>query len=229
MPSKKIEDLKRKRQQEIKAVRSQAPLAIYLFIIILIAGGVLLVYNPKFSFLWLIGILLGVTMQRSKFCFAAGFRDPLLIGSTALLKAIIIAFIISTIGFFIVQYLAAGGNPLNFDLDAVPGQIQPIGIHTILGALMFGAGMVVAGGCASGTLMRVGEGFTMQMVALIGFIIGTTLAAGHFEFWDRLLISSTQTIWLPHYLGFFPALFIQLTALVLLYFLADWYEKKALL
>ncbi len=228
MPSRKIEELKRKRQQEIKEIRSQAPLAAYVLIIILIAGGVLLVYNPKFSFLWLIGILLGVTMQRSKFCFAAGFRDPLLMGSTALLKAIIIAFIISTVGFFIVQYLAVG-NPLNFDLEAVPGQIQPVGIHTILGAIMFGAGMVVAGGCASGTLMRVGEGFSMQMVSLVGFIIGTTLAAGHFEFWDKLLISSTQAIWLPQYLGFFPALLIQLTALILLYFLADWYEKKALL
>lgn len=167
-------------------------------------------------------------MQRAKFCFAAGFRDPLLIGSTTLIKAIIIAFVISTIGFFIVQYLAAGGNPLNFDLATVPGQIKPIGLHTVLGALMFGTGMIVAGGCASGTLLRVGEGFTMQMVALAGFIIGTTLAANHFEFWDKLLISNAQIVWLPRYLGFFPALVIQLASLILLYFLADWYEKRTL-
>ncbi len=42
---------------------------------------------------------------------------------------------------------------------------------------MFGIGMVIAGGCASGTLMRVGEGFAMQMLSLLFFVIGSLIGA----------------------------------------------------
>ena len=51
--------------------------------------------------------------------------------------------------------------------------VVPVSFATVIGAFIFGIGMVIAGGCASGTLMRVGEGFTMQILALFFFIVGS--------------------------------------------------------
>jgi uncharacterized membrane protein YedE/YeeE len=42
----------------------------------------------------------------------------------------------------------------------------------ILGGLVFGVGMVLAGGCSSGTCYRVGEGLAGSLLALIAFGVG---------------------------------------------------------
>ena len=102
-------------------------------------------------------------MQRSGFCFVASFRDPVMVGSTSLFRAVIIGLMISTVGFGIFQYITISNIP-NYLIDDIPGQIFPVGINTMIGAILFGIGMVIAGGCASGTLIRIGEGHVMQIV-----------------------------------------------------------------
>jgi len=225
MTSSKIEELKRQRQLEQRKRGNQKPYAILLAAFIVVIYLAFTHYNLRFSSYWLIGILIGITMQRSRFCFCASFRDPIMVGSTSLLKAIILALFISTIGFFIIQYKAILANP-NFAIHDIPGHLHPVGIHTALGAVLFGIGMVVAGGCASGVLVRIGEGYMMQMVVLVGFLIGTFLGARHFVFWDRLLVSKSTTVYFPNYIGLFPSLFLQLVLLAALYFIADWYDKR---
>ncbi len=96
-------------------------------------------------------------------------RDPYLTGSTTVTRAVLIAFAITSIGFTAIKYgYYVNGLP-------IPGQgyIQPISVATGVGAFMFGIGMVIAGGCASGTLMRIGEGFWMQVISLFFFIVGS--------------------------------------------------------
>lgn len=225
MTSSKIEELKKKRQLEVKKKSNQIPYALFLSIGVFIIYLALIKYNLRFSIFWIIGILLGITMQRSRFCFAASFRDPIMVGSTSLLKAIILALIISTIGFFIIQYKVIITNP-DYLISDIPGHLHPVGLHTALGAILFGVGMVIAGGCASGILVRIGEGYMMQLVVLIGFIIGTVIGARHFVFWDKIIISKASIIYLPKYLGFFPSLILQLLLLCVLYFVADWYDKR---
>lgn len=225
MSSNKIEELKKRRKREFNKKKSQIPYAIVLIVLAMIVYGLFLKNNLRYSVFWIIGILLGITLQRSRFCFTASFRDPILVGSTSILKAIIIAFIISTIGFATVQYISIQESE-SFDVTCIPGQIHPVGFHTIIGAIMFGIGMVIAGGCASGTLMRIGEGFLLQMIVLVGFIIGTLLGARHFVFWDKLIISKSPIIYIPEFLGFFTSVVIQVIVLIVLYFLADRYDKK---
>lgn len=225
MPSDRIEELKRIRQGYNKKKNSQMPYAIIFTIAVVIVYGLFLNRNSRYSIFWIIGILIGITMQRSRFCFAASFRDPILVGSTSLLKAIIIALIITTAGFAVVQY-AFVQDSQSIDIMNVPGQIYPVGIHTVIGAVLFGVGMVIAGGCASGTLVRIGEGFILQIVVLGGFIIGTLLSAGQFEFWDKFIVAKSHTIYIPQYVDFPAAVIGQIIILILLYFLADWYDKK---
>jgi len=223
MSSIKIEELKQKRQKEYKRKRNQVKYGLIIVCIIIFILIKLSLSNTIHGIIWTIGILIGITLQRSRFCFAAGFRDPVLVGSTSILKAIIIGLIITTIGFGLIQLNYLQDNTM--DINNIPGQIYPVGTNTIIGAILFGVGMVIAGGCASGTLMRIGEGFMLQVVVLIGFIIGTLLGAHNFKFWDTINYFKT-TIYLPKFIKL-PYLIVgQVVLLLILYFLAHLYHEK---
>jgi uncharacterized protein len=198
---------------------NQIPFGVVLFIAIIGVGFFIANNAPKSALLWGFGVAAGFTLQRSRFCFTASLRDPVLTGSTSLTKAVVVAIAVATVGFAAMQYSAVTKGA------AVPGLISPVGIHTVIGAVMFGIGAVIAGGCASGTLMRVGEGFTMQMISLVFFIAGSVWGAKDFGWWSDHVISK-KTVFLPNIFGWLPALFIQFGLLLAIYVAADWYGNK---
>ena len=51
---------------------------------------------------------------------------------------------------------------------------------------MFGIGMQLGGGCASGTLYTVGGGSTRMIVTLAAFVVGSVVATAHMPFWTAL-------------------------------------------
>lgn len=202
-----------------KKKTSQNTYGIALFIF-LIGGGIFLTnYSSKSIIIWVLGILAGFVLQRANFSFNAGLRDPAMTGSTVLTKAIIIAIAVSTVGFAYLQFTAvSNGLPL-------PGKVSPVGIHTIIGSFIFGIGMVLAGGCASGTLTRIGNGFLITIVALIFFIIGSLLGVMNYEWWSNNFMPE-KGIFLPDVLGWIPALFLQFGLLLVVYLIANWYGNK---
>ncbi len=104
--------------------------------------------------------------------------------------------------------------------------VSPIGIPLLIGAVLFGIGMVIAGGCASGTVMRVGEGFTMQMLSLVFFVAGSLWGAHDMgAFWGTLNENAPK-IFLPDVFGWFGALVVQFAIIVLLYIAAIKWQKK---
>ncbi|MGB0927884.1 MAG: YeeE/YedE family protein [Pikeienuella sp.] len=66
---------------------------------------------------------------------------------------------------------------------AARGNILPMGVASAFGAFVFGAGMQLGGGCASGTLFTVGGGSTRMVITLFFFITGSLLATAHWDFW----------------------------------------------
>jgi uncharacterized membrane protein YedE/YeeE len=65
--------------------------------------------------------------------------------------------------------------------------IMPMGLSTAIGAFIFGIGMQLGGGCASGTLFTAGGGSTRMVVTLAFFILGSVWATAHMvEFWAKL-------------------------------------------
>ena len=52
---------------------------------------------------WFIGVLLGLALQRSRFCFTAAFRDPVLTGGTSLSKAVVFGLAAATVVFAALQ------------------------------------------------------------------------------------------------------------------------------
>lgn len=192
-----------------------------LALVVVIGGGVLLAQSKTLlSIIWFLGIGLGLILQKSRFCFTASLRDPILTGSTSLTRATLIAFAVATVGIAALQFstLLKGGP--------VTGNVSPVGIHTAIGATLFGIGMVISGGCASGTLMRMGEGFIMQWISLIGFIFGSVLGAINFGWWNENFFAGAPKIYLPQTLGWAGAFFGQLALLAVLYILATWYEYR---
>lgn len=74
---------------------------------------------------------------------------------------------------------------ISFFGGPVAGYVSPVGVSLVVGAFLFGIGMQLGGGCASGTLYAIGGGRTVMFVTLIFFIIGTTIGAYHLPFWTE--------------------------------------------
>lgn len=177
-------------------------------------------YSSQSAIIWVLGILAGFVLIRANFGFTPALRDPAMIGSTAVLKAVIIAIAVATAGFAYIQFSAVSQGL------AVPGKISPVGIHTAIGGFIFGIGMVLAGGCASGTLAKIGNGFATAIVALVFFIIGSLLGVRNYEWWESAFMPE-QGIFMPDVFGWIPALLIQFGMLLLVYLIAHWYGKRS--
>lgn len=209
--------------KSIKSKKNQIPSGIIVLIVILIIGFFLSTISSNLGLYWMIGISFGFILQRSRFCFVASMRDPYLTGSTGLTKAVLIAFAITTIGFTAIKYGAYINNL------PIPGQsyIAPISLATVIGSFMFGVGMVIAGGCATGTLIRIGEGFLLQLIVLFSFIVGSLLGAYNFSWWEYKFIMNGKAVFLPDIFGWFGALALQLLFIGLLYILINkWHNYK---
>lgn len=103
------------------------------------------------------GIFFGIVLQRGRLCFNSAIRDLRLFKDNYLWKAVMLAIALEIIAF---HFMASVGW-----IALRPKPFAPIG--NILGGLIFGFGMVLAGGCASGVTYRSGEGMTTAWMAAI--------------------------------------------------------------
>ncbi len=110
-----------------------------------------------------VGLAFGFVLQRGRFCMNSAFRDIVTLKDFTLAKTVALALLVSMLGFGI---MAATGA-----IDPNPKPILWAG--NLVGSFIFGIGMVIAGGCASGVTYRVGEG----MVGAMSAVVGLTLAA----------------------------------------------------
>jgi len=116
-----------------------------------------------------VGVLFGFVLQRGRFCMNSAFRDAILLKDNILLKTVFVALLVELVGFSIMDMTGAIAiNPKPFWWGA-----------NLLGSFVFGIGMVLAGGCASGITYRTGEGMVGSMTAVLGLATaGFFTAAG---------------------------------------------------
>jgi len=107
----------------------------------------------------IVGLGFGYASQRGRFCINSAFRDVYLIKDTTLFKAFVLAVLIQMVG---VQLLVETGLVQVW-------VVEFFWLANIVGGLIFGAGMVLAGGCSGGSWYKTGEGLLASMVALVGF------------------------------------------------------------
>ncbi|MDM8533624.1 YeeE/YedE thiosulfate transporter family protein [Clostridiaceae bacterium HSG29] len=210
------------RRRPRKKKKNQIPAGIIVTLIVILIAVLLSKVSATASLYWILGVSFGAVLQRGRFCFTASMRDPYLTGSTTLTRAVLIAFALTTIGFTAIKY--------GYFVKGLPipgmGYVVPISLATIAGGFIFGIGMVIAGGCASGTLMRIGEGFQMQIISLTFFAIGSLWGAHDFGWWKYNVISKGKAIFLPDVFGWAGALVIQLGLIFAIYYFAQRYQEK---
>lgn len=127
-----------------------------------------------------LGLALGFILQRGRFCLNSAFRDIIFIKDFTLFRSYLLCVVVALIG---TNVLEDAGLIMSFDPET--GRLVSttllrqnfVPVANILGGFLFGLGIVLAGGCASGIVYRMGEGQMAALIAVIGFFFGIGMTA----------------------------------------------------
>ena len=128
--------------------------------------------------LFVVGIAAGVILYHAAFGFTAAWRQVALTGRSAGLRAQMVMLAATVLIF--TPLIAAG----EFGGISLRGNIAPLNLAVVVGAFMFGIGMQLGGGCASGTLFTAGGGNARMLITLAAFIAGSLLGTWQWESWQ---------------------------------------------
>jgi len=161
----------------------------------------------------LAGAAIGAVLLRTTFGFAGAFRVLIELRDASGFRAHAVMLAVATA--LMMPLLALGslwGQPM-------AGGSTSVGVGFAVGALLFGAGMQVGGGCASGTLFSLGGGNARLIGTLFGFVVGSALGAAHMGFWWSLPALPAATA--QELVGYGPAIALQLAALGAIWWVAQ--------
>ena len=163
----------------------------------------------------LAGAAIGAVLLRTTFGFAGAFRALIEMRDASGFRAHAVMLAVATA--LMMPLLALGslwGQPM-------AGGSTAVGVGFAVGALLFGAGMQVGGGCASGTLFSLGGGNARLIGTLLGFVVGSALGAAHMGFWWSL--PALPAVTAQELVGYGPAIALQLAALSAMWWVARRY------
>lgn len=150
-----------------------------------LAGFVMLIYlfgtQPMAQpLLFIIVLLLGYTLFHARFGFTSAFRRLMSVGNGQAMRSHMLMLAVAVSLF--APILAYGTTLFG---GSVAGYVSPVGVSLLVGSFVFGIGMQLGGGCASGTLYAVGGGRSVMFITFIFFVIGATVGAYHLPFWTE--------------------------------------------
>jgi len=132
------------------------------------------------SALFIVGAFAGLVLYHAAFGFTSAWRVLISDRRGAGLRAQMLMLAVTCVVFFpLLAEGSAFGHP-------VRGSISPPGVAVLAGAFIFGIGMQLGGGCASGTLYSAGGGSTRMFVVLAAFIAGSVIGTAHTWWWAAL-------------------------------------------
>lgn len=166
----------------------------------------------------LIGVFAGLVMHRSDYCIAGMFRDFFLFRDRFMLRTLILLIVCSMVFFEITRH-AGLLKYYPFPIIGSPS------LTNFLGGIVFGIGMVLAGGCVVGTLYKMGGGSFLSALAFFGLIVGSGIYAEIHPHW-ALFAKKTSfwqgTVTLPQLLNIDPVFLVSAMAIVSLLFFFRW-------
>lgn len=194
-----------------------APLIAFL---LLVVGALFLqsAVGGRQVLLLIVGAALGLTLYHAAFGFTSAWRVFINERRGAGLRAQMVMLAVAVVLFF--PALGAGtlfGTP-------VTGLVAPAGVSVVFGAFIFGIGMQMGGGCASGTLFTVGGGNARMLVTLLFFIIGSLIATHHVDWWFSLPSFPATSI--VKTFGVIPALLMSLALFAIIALVTVNLEKR---
>ncbi len=109
-----------------------------------------------------LAVLLGALMQRTNFCTMGAIADIINMGDWSRMRMWVLAIGVAILG---TQALAASGQiDLNNSFYTAPNLLW---LSTLVGGALFGFGMVLASGCGSKTLVRIGNGSLKSLIVFV--------------------------------------------------------------
>ena len=197
---------------------SLQPLAGIIIVLIGIAFAFTFTDNILFGFAFL-GLFIGIVLQRSRWCIVRALREPFMTGDAEPAVAIIAGLLVGLLGFTVIKIMGIGG-----EMTMVASNFW---MPAIIGGIIFGFGMTIAGGCTIGSTWRAGEGHVKLWLALIGIGIAGPLTAEYIQ--PRLLnmlpAGLKQTLFLPNTYTYMGAIVIMLLILLVWYVFVKWNER----
>lgn len=163
------------------APRLQAgPIAAAALLLTLLAAAAAEAQGPRGIYAALLGALAGLCLYHARFGFTAAWRAMARDRKGAGLRAqMLLIGLIACVSFPLMEWGRSAGLPTS-------GWILPMGVASGFGAALFGFGMQLGGGCASGTLYTVGGGSSRMVVTLAFFVAGSVWATAHWDWWAAL-------------------------------------------
>lgn len=132
-----------------------------------------------------VGLVLGWVMQRGRFCVTGMIRDIFLQGTWRGFTALLIVIAVHAVG--LAALTTSGVISPEFK------DFAPLGV--IIGGFLFGMGIVLAGGCASGTWYRSAEGLVGSWLALLFYgLSAVAMKGGALDFLNEGLRSWTVPV-----------------------------------
>lgn len=183
--------------------------------------------NGVLSWFIISGLLMGLICQRSRFCIVKAFRDPFMTGESDGSVGVIAGLIITLIGFTAIKYFGIGAGETSIRAREMSWVFDQFWLRGLIGGFIFGLGMTVAGGCAVGTLWRVGEGQVKLWMAALGFLLISPISKNYIvpPIVDMLPHTMKFKNYLPDYLGYAGAFLFVLFIILIWYVFVKWNER----
>ena len=167
--------------------------------------------------LLLCGLAFGIVIQRSRFCFVRAFRDPFMTGEGEVGRAVSVSLIISILGFAALKWTGLRGEDVFVS--------STIWIGSLLGGFIFGFGMLLSGGCGSGSLWRAGEGQLKLILAIIFFSFSNFLFKTLIDQSEGLTSLMGVPVFLPDWLTYLGSVVVLALFFGAYYIFVSWNEE----
>lgn len=192
-------------------------------VVLLLGGALALTYDAAaekvlIGFV-LIGLLIGIILQRSRWCIVRALRETFMTGDATPTMAIIAGIVVGTIGFTTIKAMG-----IRSEMTMVAANFW---VPAIVGGIIFGFGMTIAGGCTVGSTWRAAEGHVKLWFSLLGIVIAGPLTAEYIkpEFLDMLPASMNKQVFLPEHFTYTGSFIIMMLILLLWYIFVNWNER----
>lgn len=204
------------KEQKPRTNRSLTMIALAIFVIGFFFLGQTVSYSH--AFLFLVAGVLGVALYHAHFGFTSSFRTLIVSGRGLGIRAQMFMFIIANLLFLpIVLQNSILGHP-------VTANVSPVGLSVLVGSIIFGIGMQLGDGCASGTLYHTGGGDARGILTIIGFVLGSVIGSKDFGWWMKT--PNIGPVSFVHSFGAIGGILVSFVLIAIVFFIVYSIEKR---
>ncbi|MCD4665460.1 MAG: YeeE/YedE family protein, partial [Bacteroidales bacterium] len=183
--------------------------------------------NGTMAWFIIFGALFGLISQRSRFCIVKAFRDPFMSGESDGSVGVMAGLLVGLLGFTAIKYFGIGAGDVSLRAREMTWVFPHFWLRAGIGGLIFGIGMTIAGGCAVGTLWRMGEGQVKLWASGLGFLLISPISKKFIvpHIVELLPHNVMYKNFLPDYIGYAGAFVLVLLIILIWYLFVKWNER----